>query len=265
MAGEVWYTADMAGAWALTLKNLVIPIFCRECGRRLLTEENPCFCPTCWERSPRIERPFCSVCGEPQAGRAGFGALQNFPCEKCRSGPPRAFRRIYAAAVYDGAIGEAIRQLKFYEKRTLLPVLGELVRDFVEREMDAEQYEALIPVPLYPVRRRERGFNQSELLADELAESFPNAQTERVLRRVRPTAVQSRLKSPEARQANVLGAFSAPEPERIAGRTVLLIDDVVTSGSTVEECCRVLLAAGARVVDVLCVAIPVRAADTEGV
>lgn len=254
----------MASTWSLTFKNLLIPIFCHECGRRLLTEENPCFCPTCWERSPRIERPFCTVCGEPQAGRAGFGALENFPCEKCRARPPRAFRRVYPAAVYDGAIGEAIRQLKFYEKRTLLPALADVLRELLVQEMDVDQYTLLVPVPLYPVRYRERGFNQSELLAAAIAADFPNARLANCLRRVRPTHVQSRLKSPEARQANVSGAFAVVDSESIAGHTVLLVDDVVTSGSTVEECCRVLRKAGAGEVDVLSVAIPVYGPDGEG-
>lgn len=254
----------MAGLWSLTLKNLVIPIFCHECGRRLLTDENPCFCPTCWERSPRIERPFCSVCGEPQAGREGFGALQNFPCEKCRARGEQPYRRVYPAAVYDGAIGEAVRLLKFYEKRTLLPAIDEVLRDFIAREMDVEQYSAVVPVPLYPVRHRERGFNQSELLARSVLDAFPAAELSTGLKRIRPTHVQSRLKSPEARQANVSGAFAVTSPAGLTGRTVLLVDDVVTSGSTVGECCRVLREAGASAVDVLCVAIPVNTPDSEG-
>lgn len=254
----------MSSAWPLTLKNLVIPIFCHECGRRLLTEENPCFCPACWERSPRVERPFCTVCGEPQAGREGFGALQNFPCEKCRSRGPRAFRRLYSAALYHGAIGEAIRLLKFYEKRTLLPALGEVLREFVTREMEPEQYTMLVPVPLYRVRRRERGFNQSELLAREILGEFPHATLADSLTRIRPTHVQSRLKSPEDRKANVAGAFMVTEPDSVAGASVLLVDDVVTSGSTVEECCKVLREAGAGEVDVLSVAIPVYSPDGEG-
>ena len=247
----------MTNSWALTLKNLVVPIFCRECGRRLLTEENPCFCPGCWERSPRVERPFCTICGEPQAGREGFGALQNFPCERCRAREPRRFRRLYAAALYQGAIAEGIRQLKFYEKRSLLPAFGELLGDFVVRELEPESYTLLVPVPLYPVRRRERGFNQSELLANEVAAQFPHATVADVLRRVRPTHVQSRLGSPEARRANVSGAFSIGEANSVKDQTILLVDDVVTSGSTVEECCRVLSEAGAGDVDVLAVAIPV--------
>lgn len=254
----------MAGNWTLTLKNLVIPIFCHECGRRLLTEENPCFCPTCWERSPRVERPFCTVCGEPQAGREGFGALQNFPCAPCRERGPRAFRRVYAAALYDGAVGEAIRLLKFYERRTLLPALGEIVTDFLEREVNVEDYSALVPVPLFKVRRRERGFNQSELLAREVEGSFPNAIMADALRRIRPTRVQSRLTSPAERRANVSGAFSVIDRGMVADATVLLVDDVVTSGSTVEECCKVLRDAGAREVDVLAVAIPAKWSASEG-
>jgi ComF family protein len=198
------------------------------------------------------------VCGEPQAGRAGFGAQQNFPCARCRSAPSRHFRRAYAATVYDAAVGEAIRLLKFNEKRTLVLHLGELMRAFADEEMDLDGYDIVVPVPLYRVRLRERGFNQSELLAKELGHSnvYP------ILRRVRPTHVQSTLTSPEERKSNVAGAFSVAEGVDVRGQKVLVVDDVVTSGSTVDECSKVLKEAGADTVDVFATAIPVHGTRT---
>lgn len=247
----------MANPWSLTLKNLFFPIFCKMCGRRLLSEENPCFCPTCWEQSPRVERPFCNVCGEPQQGRAGFGALQNFPCAKCRKEPPRHCRRIHAAAIYEGAIAEAIRLFKFSERRRLAPVLGEVLRQFIVQEMDVERYSLIVPVPLHGVRQRERGYNQSELLAREIEDLFPEATVSEALSRTRPTRVQSRLHAPEERRANVAGAFAVRDDARLEGRSVLLVDDVVTSGGTIEECARMLRGGGAAEVDVIAVALPI--------
>lgn len=248
----------MTSSWALTAKNLLLPIFCQECAIRLLTEENGFYCPTCWELSPRIERPFCTVCGQPQQGQEGFGDLRNFPCAQCReSDDAPAYRRIYGAAHYDQAIGEAVRLLKFYDKRRIAEPLAEVMADFAEREMDLEIYDDLVPVPLHKVRQRERGFNQSLLLAEKLANLFPNARLNESLRRIRPTRIQSLLKDETDRKANVRGAFAVDRDQDFQGRTVLLIDDVVTSRGTVGECAAALRRAGAATVDVFATALAV--------
>ena len=86
--GEWW------NEWTLAVKNLVFPIFCQECGRRLLTDDNGYFCATCWELMPRIERPFCTVCGRPHRAAVGLGTRSNFPCGHClAAGPVRPVRR----------------------------------------------------------------------------------------------------------------------------------------------------------------------------
>jgi ComF family protein len=239
--------------WWLALKNLFLPIFCKQCRRRLLTEENGFFCPTCWELSPRIERPFCIICGRPHTGVVGFGTQHNFPCARCREKPAkhRSVRRVFGAARYEGAIGEAIKLLKFYDKPRLAKPLGAVMAEFAAREMECEIYDIVAPVPLHRVRLRERGFNQSLLLAAEVAPALSRARIEQCLRRIRPTRVQSRMKTDSERWANVQGAFSVNGGSHLQGMVVLLIDDVVTSGGTVSECASVLLEAGARAVDVL--------------
>ena len=247
----------MASEWALTLKNLFLPVFCTLCGQRLLTEENGYFCPTCWEMSPRIQRPFCSVCGKPHQGVAGFGPPVNFPCADCRAseGRKRPYRRTFGAAVYSGAIMEAVKLLKFHDKQRLAGPLIELMAGFAVEEVDTEGYDALIPVPLHRVRERQRGFNQSRLLARGLLQTFPGARLDESLRRVRPTRVQSRLESESARRANVRGAFAVVDGEDLMGSTVLLVDDVVTTGHTVRECAAVLRRAGVAEVDIFAAAL----------
>lgn len=246
-------------SWALTFKNLILPIFCKRCDMRLLTEENGYFCPTCWEGSPRITRPFCSLCGRPHKGTVGFGTIQNFPCATCRAMKPRSrhTRQIVGAAYYDEAVGEAIRWLKFRGRQQLAGPLAELMADMADRELDTECYDMLVPVPLHPVRQRERGFNQAALLGHELEPVFSNARVEHVLTRQKPTKVQSRLRTPEQRRNNVHGAFAVAG--EVKGRTVLLIDDVVTTGGTVRECARMLNKAGAAAVDVLATALATHA------
>jgi ComF family protein len=240
--------------WSLTLKNLVWPQFCKVCGRRILTEDNVFFCPTCWELSARVVRPFCTVCGRPHEGMIGYGAQDNFPCAPCRESPPKHLRRIYGAAVYEDAVGMAVRLFKFRDKPHLAAPLGELMREFAALEMDANGYDAIVPVPLHTVRRRARGYNQSELLAREVLPVFPNASLDLSLARIRPTRTQSRLKDARDRRGNMQGAF-AVSGDSLNGKRVLLIDDVVTTSTTVSECARALRLAGAKEVDVLCAAL----------
>lgn len=242
--------------WFLAFKNLFLPIYCFECGARLLTEENGYFCPACWEASPRIRRPYCSLCGKPHEAMVGLGAPHNFPCSDCRAQPNKKVRRIYGAAVYDGAVGHAVRLLKFYGKRRLAQALVEELNDWIAREMDPAQYDLLVPVPLYPVRERDRGFNQSTLLAEGILPQFPHARLDSSLRRIRPTRTQSSLKG-RKRRDNVRGAF-AVLGDACIGKRILLIDDVVTSAGTVSECAAALLRGQALTVDVLCVALATR-------
>jgi ComF family protein len=242
-------------AWGRTLLNLCFPVFCRGCGERVLTDEYACFCATCWELSPRVESPFCTVCGRPHKESLGFGMRQNFPCADCRENPNPHIRRIYGAAHYAGAVEKAIKLFKFHGIQRLAKPLGAEMRAFAEREMDPSGPGLVIPVPLHRVRARDRGFNQSLLLAREVAPFFADAEIDESLRRIRPTRTQSRLRG-TARRENVKGAF-AVEGNNCRGRNVLLIDDVVTSAGTVTECASVLKAAGTAAVDVFVAALAV--------
>ncbi len=252
-------------AWSVALKNVFLPVFCRECGCALLTEENGFFCPACWARPERIERPFCCVCGRPHRERVGFGMAVDFRCMDCRAARTEPYRRVWAACDYDGAIAEAIKRLKFNARPRLAGPLAEEIVAYAEREMDVGAYDALVPVPLHRVRRRARGFNQSELLAARVLPSFPRARLDTSLRRIRPTRTQSGLTSDAARRENVKGAFAVDSGRSFAGETVLLLDDVVTTGGTVAECAKALRRAGAKTVDVIAVATPAGRRELEPV
>ena len=239
--------------WKLLIKNFLLPMYCRECGDRLLTEENTSFCANCWESSPRIERPFCTQCGKPHQRMVGLGALSNFPCAECRDKPNKFIRHIRGAAYYDGAVGAAIRYFKFQGKETLRKPLAALMVEFALEEMRNESYDLIVPVPLHHTRQRERGFNQSLELARLLGEAFPEAVIDQSLKRIRPTTAQSTLASGE-RAKNVRGAF-AVEGDACTGKRILLIDDVITTGETITECGRALKRAGAVSVDAFAAAL----------
>ncbi len=155
-----------------------------------------------------------------------------------------------AAAAYGGAVREAIHGLKFGGRRSLARPLADLLGEQCA-PMLAARPDALIPVPLARARERERGFNQAALVAERLGERLALGVRPRWLVRLRATAAQSDLTAPE-RRANVAGAFAASPA--VAGRHVVIVDDVVTTGATVGECARALRAAGAGRIGVLTVA-----------
>ncbi|MFO7976795.1 MAG: ComF family protein [Candidatus Hydrogenedentota bacterium] len=244
--------------WTLAAKNLFFPIFCQECGRRLLTDENGYFCGTCWELMPRIERPFCTVCGRPHRAAVGLGTRSNFPCGECiAADAKRPVRRTYGVARYEGVMEKAVKLFKFHGKQRLAKPLGELMAAFAEQELECDRYDLVVPVPLHTVRERERGYNQARLLADAVIGLFPRAHVAPLLRRTRPTRVQSTIHDPRERRKNIEGAFAIDEEMPPPKGQVLLIDDVVTTGFTVAENARMLLHAGARSVDVFAPALAV--------
>jgi ComF family protein len=150
-------------------------------------------------------------------------------------------------------VREAIHALKFRGHRALARPLADLVAEAPPPGLPVAGVDLLVPVPLHPQRRAQRGFNQAELLARRLARRWGKPHRADVLARVRLTRPQTEL-APEERRANVRGAFLVRRPELVAGRHVLLVDDVLTTGATVEACVLALREAGAGPVGVVTVA-----------
>jgi len=240
-------------AASLAVKNLLLPAFCRACDARILTEQNLYYCPRCWSEIRLIERPFCSVCGKPHDKASGFAARDSFPCADCREIKRRPYGRMYAATVYDGIAQDAIALFKYGSRQLLTGPLAALMIKFAEREIDLAQYDVVVPVPLHRVRERERGFNQAEALARCFSERFRFFAVENCLLRIRETPQQTLLRGDERRR-NIKGAFALAQDPDFRGKKVLLVDDVITTGATAEECARTLRRGGAERVDVLAVA-----------
>lgn len=173
-------------------------------------------------------------------------------CPKCREGLRRLdgatghsrrvgpLEGVWSAYAFDGALRQGIHQLKYRGARHLAEPLGALLLDSWQLGVPAA--DVVVPVPLHPSRERERGYNQSALLAAELAREIGLPVDSRTLRRTRPTPPQTRLSAAERRQ-NVVGAFVAA-PGALAGRRALLVDDVCTTGSTLAACAAALRSAG---------------------
>jgi competence protein ComFC len=209
-----------------------------------------------------VRFPVCEVCiGEPEPLDAEYFCIScrtpfanSFPldsegrCALCRSGL-RAFDAAYSYGAYGGTLRELIHLLKYRGIQPLAAPLGALLLRSLPRE---EAFDVIVPVPLHWRRRWRRGFNQAELLAGTLAHST-GIPIRKILRRVKATATQAGLTN-SARRRNMVQAFRCSRAEEARGRRILLIDDVMTTGSTAAACARALKSAGAARVAVLTVA-----------
>ena len=235
--------------WAAAALDLLYPALCPVCATALGVNRRDPLCGACWAAIARIVPPVCASCGRPLPTFAPWSERSAGRCGACTTEPP-VWDYARAAAYYEGPLRDALHAFKFDGKRALARPLAELLLEQCGDDVPAD-VDALIPVPLSRARERERGFNQAALLAERLAARLGRRTAANWLTRVRPTASQSDLGAAE-RRANVRGAFAASS--RAFGRHVVVVDDVLTTGATVAECCRVLRVAGARVVGVLTVA-----------
>ncbi len=232
------------------LLNFVYPPSCPGCGARLPIESDHRVCAACIASIDRILPPFCSICGEPLRS-AGSGDL----CIRCRSAP-RRFRIARSIARYDsssetGALGAIIRHHKYGLDQSLARALAECIGRTLPFERG--HHDLVAPVPLHRTRLRWRGFNQAALLGMEVARRLEIECDTTCLERVRATPPQT-ARDHNSRRRNVRRAFRVAHPDKIRGRSVLLVDDVMTTGATADECADVMLAAGAVAVDVFTLA-----------
>lgn len=213
-------------------------------------------CDSCLALVRLIEPPVCSGCGIPFVSSATGDHL----CGVCIEGP-RAFRKARSAGVHETAFMSVIHRFKYNGRLRHGRGLGRLLFDRLAASWSRQELDLVMPVPLHPARRRQRGFNQSHvLIRDWPALAHSRCQDWSDLPVVTDGLVRHR-KTPRQtgrqrgmRQKNVRGAFSTTDRANLSDKQVLLVDDVFTTGSTVEACARVLLKAGARSVDVLTVA-----------
>lgn len=232
---------------------LVFPSDCRICGNPLLRLARIPVCCDCLALLTPTDVIGCAVCGESLAP----GAAEISPvCGLCSRAHPR-FDFAISFSGYDGALRRLLHLFKYEQLRPAAGVLGsKLAEAITRREISDSRPVLLVPVPLHRSKRRQRGFNQSELLARMALRHLDRssfALHAGNLRRVRATVSQTGLTRHQRRE-NVRGAFVVTAPERVRDRCVVVIDDVYTTGTTLNECARVLRAAGAKQVVVATVA-----------
>lgn len=231
-----------AGGWLL---DLVLPPRCPACGIEVTAAAG--LCAGCWSRLQLLAPPWCRSCGHPMPAAHAERPL----CQRCALAPP-VLDRARAALRYDATSARLVLGFKRGGRLDGLPQFGRWMAQAGE-ELLAEA-ELLLPVPLHRWRLAQRGFNQSALLAREIGRLVGLPWAPGLLERHRATTSQQGLGAEERLENITAAAFRVRRPERLAGRRVVLIDDVLTTGATLTACAIVLRRAGAAQVDALALA-----------
>ncbi|KAF1086104.1 DNA utilization protein GntX [Sporotomaculum syntrophicum] len=184
----------------------------------------------------------CSLCGA-FLGSTGAGGRGKLICPTCRS-ENRSFDLARASAPYEGPVREAVLRLKYRGRKPLARPLGQVMAATARREKAFARAEALVPVPLHPQRERERGYNQSVLLASVVGEALQLPVLEQVVVKVIETPSQTALTG-RLRRQNLQQAFAVVHPGLVNGKNILIIDDVFTTGSTISSLSHLLRQSGA--------------------
>jgi ComF family protein len=229
--------------------SVFIPYTCPGCGK-------PCeklICDECAPKAARIAAPYCEICGRPLPP----GVSDTSGCRKCRDGAVE-FDRCRSVFFYRPPVDAMVKRFKFNRNFAMGRWLRDAACERAAREpeffegCECGSADAVVPVPLHPFRWLRRGFNQSEFFADGFKQAWGIPRLDCLVRK-RNTRPQSLLPVKE-RAKNVRGAFAVRKGARIEGRKLILVDDVMTTGATIDECSKVLKKAGAARVCVLTIA-----------
>lgn len=192
-------------------------------------------CRSCWDCLNILPHPFCPLCRSLLDQKLGR-------CPKCPQSMPLSLNR--SLGVFDPYYQILIHHFKYKRKFSIGKNLGRRLGEILKKEEFSKGFDYIISVPLHPSRKRERGYDQSRILAEEISAAISIPLKERVLIRMKRTKDQTHL-SVEERERNVRGAFAVTSNSLLQGRRVILVDDVMTTGATLKECARVLREAGA--------------------
>jgi ComF family protein len=220
--------------WKTRLLDILFPPLCAACHTGLLTENNQGLCDVCFDSFKLPESFTCPEC----RGRIPF-SKKGLPlvAELCH---PKAGYLLLACSFYEHPVTKnLIGQLKFERRTSIAAILGKIATRALTASKIPTDFLST-PIPLSTARLRERGFNQAELITDAIIKSFPDAHSAALLTRTKNTETQSRLTSWDLRKKNLQGAFSAQSDQELHNRTILIVDDVWTSGATMGDAVRAL-------------------------
>jgi competence protein ComFC len=232
--------------WAANIQNwlqaglaLVYPETCQLCKTARATARDGFVCRRCWSRVRFIRPPFCQRCGLPFAG----ALTTSFECANCCD-LELHFSSARSAVVAKGVVLEAIHRFKYQRALWFEPFLAGLLVREAAPVLRHQGWNCIVPVPLHPLKLREREFNQAARLAAHLGRATGIPLDVKILRRRNFTATQTLL-SREQRATNMVNAFAVRPGARPEGNRIILVDDVFTTGATTSACAKALRAAGA--------------------
>ncbi|MEI7535187.1 MAG: ComF family protein [Verrucomicrobiae bacterium] len=237
----------MTGVLAASL-NLLYPPVCQLCQSQRAEARDGFVCGKCWTHIRFIRAPFCERCGLPFEGNL----TTNFVCTNCNE-LELYFTSARSAVVAKSIVLEVIHRFKYSHAIWFQAFLAGLLIREAAPVLANGKWDYLIPVPLHPLKLREREFNQAALLAQPLSRATKIPMNEKILQRVNPTATQTLLTRDE-RAANMKNAFVVRPGIQLDGKRIIVVDDVFTTGATTNACARALRAAGAAEVGVWTVA-----------
>jgi len=224
------------------LTSIFFPAGCRICDSFLVRASRVPICDECLSSFAAPPYPKCEVCGQPLPSLAAV--VETVVCPACQE-KTYAFRRARSYGMYEGALARAILMLKFEEMQPLGGWFGARLAEIVAQEGEAMAADVVVPVPLHRDRQKERGYNQAALISKPLARKLRLPHKAVLLMRTRPRPDKQVL-SLEERWASVRGAFATRPGSQVDKLRVLLVDDVLTTGATLDACSRALLESGAK-------------------
>ncbi len=223
--------------------HTLLPMNCMSCGEGLFDHPVPYICQSCWETISIVPGPKCPCCNLPFSSPSTLTHSPGHLCGQCRLRPP-AYTQACTPYAYHGVLKDAISQFKYHGKVRLAKPLAQIMASAWDLPQDID---GIIAVPLHPTRLREREYNQSLLLAERLSHHLGVPVLWNVLIRTQHTVPQTTLKR-SARLKNLRKSFAVIAPNEISGKKVLLVDDVFTTGTTINECAKTLRRAGTEIV-----------------
>ena len=231
-----------------TALGLVYPETCQLCQSERATADSGFVGSKCWSQVRFIRPPFCARCGLPFQG----ALTTEFHCTNCQE-LELHFTSARSAVVARTVVLEAIHRFKYSNALWFEHFLADLLVREAAPSLQGQNWDFLMPVPLHPLKLREREFNQAEIIAGHLSRATGIPLNSDSLRRVNPTATQTLLNR-DQRAANMKGAFRVPAGKSLADKRIVLVDDVFTTGATTNACAAALVRAGAAEVVVWTVA-----------
>lgn len=224
------------------IKDAIIKMFfppdnkCMICGKELFKDTKHCLCDNCFSNLPFKDSCVCIKCGDSITGEGNY-------CLSCKNNANKPYNKAFAPFKFKDSIVKIIHDLKYNNQKWIAPFISEFLVDEVLQQNVS--VDVIIPIPLNIKRYNERGFNQSEIICEKLVTKLNMKVDVTSLVRSKYTKTQTNLTRAE-RSENLKDAFTVQNKEAIKGKSILLVDDVFTTGATMEEACKVLRKAGAK-------------------